>query len=130
MANNPIELILLKQLASYLRTPVFVIDVRGTLIYFNEGAEELMGLRFEDTAEMPRDEWLAAFAPRDIAGAPLPNEANPLLVALAERREVHQGLSITGLDRRTRRIEVTAFPIEGQDSRLAGAVAIFWEAAR
>ena len=122
-----IELILLRQLASYLATPVFVVDVDGTLVYYNEGAEELLGRRFEDTAEMPRDAWLAAFAPRDSLGSPLPSERNPLLIALAERREAHQALTITGLDRQVRRIEATAFPIEGQDGRLVGAVSIFWE---
>lgn len=128
--NHPIELILLKQLASYLATPVFVVDVSGALVYYNEAAEELLGRRFEDTAEMPRDLWLTAFAPRDLQGDPLPRDENPLLVALTERREAHQSLSITGLDQRTRRIEATAFPIECQDGRLAGAVAIFWQTPR
>ena len=127
--NRPIELILLKQLASYLATPVFVIDVNGTLVYFNEAAERLLGQRFEDTAEMPRDRWLAAFAPRDERGGLLTGDENPLIMALNERREAHGSLFITGLDRETRRIEVTAFPLEAQEDLLAGAVAIFWEAS-
>ena len=125
--SHAIELILLRQLASYLATPVFVVDVAGTLVYYNEGAEELLGRRFEDTAEMSRDDWLAAFAPRDGQGEPLPTERNPLLVALAGRREAHEALTITGLDQQVRRIEATAFPIEGQDGHLVGAVSIFWE---
>jgi hypothetical protein len=36
-------------------------------------------------------------------------------------------MTITALDGIKRRIEVTAFPIEGQGGRHLGAVAILWE---
>lgn len=128
MAQHPVELILLRQLASYLATPIFLVDAAGSLVYYNEAAEPLLGRRFEDSDEMAREAWLAAFAPRALDGRPLGELANPLLVALAERREQHGTLTIQSLDGGERRIEATAIPLEGQSGRLLGAVAIFWPA--
>ena len=126
MAQRPIELILLRQLASYLATAMFLVDDAGTLLYYNEAAEPLLGRRFEDTAEMARDAWLAAFAPHELDGRPLTESTNPLLASLVERHERHSTLMIRGLDGAERRLEVTAIPLEGQAGRLLGAVAIFW----
>jgi len=41
---NEIELILMKQVASYLATPIFLVDRAGTLLYYNEPAEALLGM--------------------------------------------------------------------------------------
>lgn len=48
MAQREVELILLRQPASYLTIPIFVVDTKGTLIYFNEPAEVLVSRRFEE----------------------------------------------------------------------------------
>jgi len=128
MAQHPVELILLRQLASYLATPMFLVDAAGTLVYYNEAAERLLGRRFEDSDEMVREAWLAAFAPLELDGRPLTESDNPLLASLAERREQHRILTIHSLDGGERRIEATAIPLEGQAGRLLGAVAIFWPA--
>ena len=45
MAQREVELILVRQLASYLTTPFLVVDTKGTLLYFNEAAEPLLGRR-------------------------------------------------------------------------------------
>ena len=34
-----VEIILMRQFASYLALPIFVVDPKGDLIYFNEPAE-------------------------------------------------------------------------------------------
>jgi PAS domain-containing protein len=125
MPQRPIELILERQLASYLATPMFVIDTTGTLVYYNEAAEPLLGRRFEETSEMTREDWLAAFAPHELDGRPIAGSDNPLLAALAEQREQHRTLAIRGLDGAERRIETTCLPLVGQGG-LVGAVAIFW----
>jgi hypothetical protein len=31
----PVELILMRQLASYLATPIFLVDADGTLVFYN-----------------------------------------------------------------------------------------------
>jgi PAS domain-containing protein len=129
MPQRPIELILQRQLASYLATPMFVVDTNGTLVYYNEAAEPLLGRRFEETSEMTRDDWLAAFAPHEVDGRPIARSDNPLLKALAERREQHRAMAIRGLDGAERLIETTCLPIVGQGG-LVGAVAVFWAANR
>ena len=129
MAQYPIELILARQLATQLAMPVFLVDEHGTMVFYNEAAEAVLGRRFEETGTMPAPEWAAIYAPRDAAGQPMPPDSVPLLIALRQRRPIHDTLSIRGLDGMDRRIEVTAFPVIGVSGRLAGAIAIFWESA-
>ena len=127
MSQKEIEVILTRQLASYLAMPIFIVDPRGTLVFYNEPAEAILGLRFDETGEMAAAEWEEVFTPRDGAGSPLPAEALPLTIALRERRPAHGDFYIRGLDLVLRHIEVTAFPLIGQAERDLGAVALFWE---
>ena len=124
--QRPIELILLRQLASYLDMPIFVVDADGRLAYYNEPAEPLLGVRFDEVGPMDMADWLAAFQPGDQSGTILPAEDVPLVVALRERRPVHRDLSIAGLDGVRRRIGATALPLSGQGGNFIGAVAAFW----
>ena len=126
MPQKPIELILTRQLASYLSIPIFVVDAEGTLLFYNEAAEAMLGRRFEEAGEMKLDLWSTIFLPTDEAGGPLPPEAVPLVIALRERRPVHKIIGITALGGVRKLIEVTAFPLEGQGGRHLGAVAAFW----
>jgi PAS domain-containing protein len=126
LEQQPIELILLRQLASYLDMPIFVIDATGRLIYYNEPAEPLLGVRFEEVGGMEMADWLAAFRPGDEAGAPIADDAIPLLVALRERRPIHRQLWISGLDGVRRSIGATCLPLTGQGGGFVGAVAVFW----
>jgi len=122
-----VELILMKQVASYLALPIFLVDPEGTLLYFNEPAEDLLGRRYDETGEMPLDEWGTIFLPTDRQGVSLPPEQLPLAIAVQQRRPAHGQLSIVGLDGMKRHLSVTAFPLIGQNERYLGSVAIFWE---
>ena len=128
--QHHVEVILMKQVASYLATPIFVVDPAGTLLYFNEPAEAILGRRYDEAGEMPQTEWSSIFTPRDELGTPLPSERLPLSIALAERRPAHGPMWIRGLDDVLRHIAVTAFPLVGQNDRYLGAVALFWEDTR
>lgn len=122
-----VEVILMKQVASYLAMPIFLVDPDGTLMFYNEPAEALLGCRYDETGEMPFEEWGTVFVPTDADGAVLaPNEL-PLAVALAERRPAHGRFSITAMDGKRHDLAVTAFPLIGQNERELGAVALFWE---
>lgn len=125
MSQHPIEVILAKQLADHLVSPVFIVDPDGSLLYFNEPAESLLGLRFEETGTMPVDVWGTAFRPTDVEGRALTPEELPLVVALRERVPAHGQLWIRGLDEVQRRVDVVAFPLEGNGGRRLGAVAVF-----
>lgn len=127
MSQREIEVILTRQLASYLAMPMFIVDPEGTLIFYNEAAESILGRRFEESGEMPASEWATAFTVTDEKGVPLPPEQQPLTVAFSERRPVHGRLWICGLDNVRRLIEATCFPLIGQAGRYLGAVAITWE---
>jgi PAS domain S-box-containing protein len=127
MPQQEIETILTRQLASYLSMPIFIVDSSGTLLFYNESAEAILGQRFEETGEMPASEWSTAFTPTDKEGASVSPNRLPLMIALTEHRPAHDDLWIRGRDGVPRHIEVTAFPLIGQSDRSLGAVAIFWE---
>ena len=127
MSDKEIEVILTRQLASYLATPVFLVDPHGNLVYYNEAAETVLGRRFEETGEMSASEWATIFTPTDSEGTPVLPESLPLMIALSEHRPSHRRFWIRGLDGAPRHIEVVAFPLKGQSDRELGAVATFWE---
>jgi len=138
MAQEPLERILFRQLSSSLAIPIFLVDARGDMAYFNEAAEALLGVRLDEVDEMPFAEWTTAFTPGDDdpddqAAAEASVEARidalPLVRAIRSRRPAHGPLEITGADGVVRQLEVTAFPLEGARGRYIGAVAMFWEAA-
>src|SRR5690606_19020308 len=128
MPQQAIEVILMRQLASYLAMPIFLVDPTGNLLFYNEPAEALLGHRYEETGQMALAEWVQIFQPTSEEGSLLPPEALPLVIALQQQRASHLAFQIRGLDGVHRKIEVTAFPLEGQGGRNLGAVAIFWEA--
>ena len=127
MTQKPIELILMRQLASSLVMPVFLVDPSGTLVYYNEPAEQILGVRFDETGEMPASEWTTRWEPSDADGAPLAPERLPLMAVLEQRRPAHGELWIQGGDGRRRHIQATAIPLVTVSDRLLGAAAIFWE---
>src|SRR5438270_13893415 len=86
MSQKQIEVILTRQLASYLAVPIFIADAAGTLVYYNEPAEMILGRRFDETGEMPANEWSTIFRPTDAEGTPVLPERLPLAIALSERR--------------------------------------------
>jgi PAS domain-containing protein len=127
MAQQPIELILLRQLATSLVVPVFIVDQSGDLVFLNEPAERLLGVRLEELGDLPFETWTRAFRPKAIDGSTVPADELPLVRAIVDRRPAHGLLRITGSDGVERTIEITAFPLEGGRDRLIGGVAMFWE---
>jgi PAS domain-containing protein len=127
MSQKPIELILMRQLASTLAMPIFIVDADGTLAFYNEPAERVLGMRFEETGEMPAGEWSTIWTPTRADGSALAAERLPLMIAVAERKPAHGDFWIRGLDGTRRHIEATAFPLMRLTDHVLGAVVIFWE---
>jgi PAS domain-containing protein len=125
--RQEIEVVLTRQLATCLSTPVFLVDVEGTLLFYNEPAETILGHRFEDTGEMRAEEWTTVFHPTDDAGVSIHPEKLPLVVAIREGRTAHLAFWINGMDGKRRQLEVTAFPLIPRGRGIIGGVAIFWE---
>ena len=120
-------LILARDLASRLATPVFVVDHEGTLVYFNEAAEPVLGRTYAETGELRAGGWATEWSPTDDEGRPIPLEDLPLGVAFREGRASHRSFRIVGGDRVARAIEATAFPLLIREDEIVGAIAVFWE---
>jgi hypothetical protein len=120
-------LILAREFASKLATPMFVTDERGNLVYYNEPAELILGRSFGEAGELPAESWAETFSVSRLDGSPVPLEEMPGGVALLKRREAHSALRLTGLDGVPHTIEVTAFPLLDREDRPVGAVILFWE---
>lgn len=127
MAAYEIEIILNRQLADCLSIPVFITDTAGNLIFYNEPAEEILGKRFEETGEMPVEEWATVFKPLDEKGNALPPEELPLVKTLKDEFPYHRSFIIESLRGQLQNISVTSYPIISRTGKFLGAVAIFWK---
>lgn len=110
-----------------LSTAAFLVDEAGTLLFYNEAAEELLGIPFEEAGEMAPEEWGSRFRPREPGGRELEVEELPLTIALRDGEAGHARMEITGADGRDHQIAVSAIPIRGRGGQ-HGAFAIFWPA--
>ncbi len=126
-AQQPIEIILLRQWASYIAIPTWIVDTDGDLIYYNESAEPILGEKFEDMGPINNADLARRFVTTAEDGSPIRAEDLPIGVATIERRPAYLPIRMLGLDGASRRVNISAFPIEGQGGRHLGAVAMFWE---
>ena len=127
MAQQPIELILVRHLASLLAIPVFVVDGEGDLVYFNEPAEAVLGVRFADVNSMPFADWTTSFVAHH-DGRKLAPEELPLAIAVRRAEPATAEFEIVDAGGHERKLSVSAYPLVGQHGHTLGAVAMFWEA--
>jgi PAS domain-containing protein len=128
MPHKEIEMILARQLADCLALPVLLVDADRTLVFYNEPAEKIIGLRFEETGAMPTEDWLELFLITDGKGHALEPGDRPLMRALTQREPAQSTLWIRGGDHKEHCIQATTLPLLGRGGRFLGAMAIFWEA--
>jgi PAS domain-containing protein len=127
-AQQSVEMILVRQLASYLFVPVLVVDTTGTVIFYNEPAERILGVRFEETGRIAREEADRLVELSDDPSAGPENLERPLDTALQQRRPTHaRRWLLRRADRVRLQVELTAFPIIDHEERLLGAMVMFWE---
>ena len=124
--QQPLELILARNLLSSISTPGFLVDVDGMLVFFNEAAGSLLGKQFEEMGKMAPDEWSRAFGPYDRKGRPMNIEELPLTIALREGCPVHDSLTLQSVQGERREVEVSALPLVAANGGFRGALAIFW----
>lgn len=125
--QRSIVLILARELSSNIATPAFIVDPSGTLIFYNDAAEKILGQSYAESGELHANEWGRMWQPRTPDGVALRPEELPLTIAFAERRAAHRDMVITAVDGADHPIAVTAFPLLGTTDELVGAIAIFWE---
>ncbi|MCB9136059.1 MAG: PAS domain-containing protein [Anaerolineales bacterium] len=127
MSQQEIEVILARHLAEYLAMPILITEPNGDLLFFNEPAEIILGVRYDETGPMPAEKWSAMFRSLDEDGNPLPDEERPIMTALTCRCPIHKKLWIYRQDGAMRQLAVTAFPLIAQAGRFLGVLAVFWE---
>jgi PAS domain-containing protein len=128
--DRPVELLLARQLASYLTTAILLLAPDGTLLFYNEPAERLLGRRFEEAEEMGAEEWSTLLEGSEPSGAPIALEERPMIAALRRQEPVHRRFTIRALDGVAHEIEGLAFPMVDVDGWHNGIVGIFWEHPR
>ncbi len=121
-------LIVAREFASLLATPVLLSDADGNLVYFNEPAEAVLGTTLAEAGELPAERWSTMFRVTGPEGEPLPLEQMPAGVAFRERRPAQGTIAIVGLDGVRRLLRVAAVPLFAHSDEFVGIAAIFWEA--
>lgn len=127
MPAYEIEIILNRQLADCLSIPVFITDTVGNLIFYNIPAEEVLGKRFEETGEMPVEEWSVIFKPVDAFNKEIPPEDLPLVKTLKHFLPYHRSFWIKSLKGQSEKIALTSYPVINRENKFLGAVAMFWK---
>src|SRR5215471_11784938 len=122
-----LPLILARELAANLATPMFLSDARGVLVYWNDAAALLIGKPFAEIGEVLMGEFGAALHLATPDGEPLRRRDAPAGVAFLERRPSHQTLVATSYDGTRRVVEATAYPLIGANGEMHGVINVFWE---
>jgi PAS domain-containing protein len=125
-----LPLILSRELAANLSTPMFLIDAEGTLVFCNEAAELMLGRSFGEMGALTANEFGALLEVKGLDGEPLRRRDAPPGRAFIERVPAHQALLITALDGTHREVECTAYPLFGRDQEMHGVLSVFWETGR
>jgi hypothetical protein len=123
-----LPLILARELASNLATPMFLLDVGGMLVFYNDAAGLLIGKPFAELGEIPSGVFGEALQLATPDGEPIRRRDSPAGIAFFERRPAHQTLMATAYNGVRRQYEATAYPLFGAADEMHGVVAVFWEA--
>lgn len=123
--QRPLSLILARNLLSSISTPGLLLDEHGTLVFFNEAAGGLLGRRFEETGQLPPEQWGAEFGPFGDDEKPIPWNELPLTLALRADRPAHSRVRVRAGSGELVAVEVSALPIVSEGG-FNGALAVFW----
>ena len=123
-AARDVVLVLARELASSAASPMLIVDGKGTLVFINESAEQLLGTRFSDLGELSLEDWGKKWLPDEIGDAPM--KELPFAVAMLQQRPAHGAMTIRAGGHK-KIVEVTAYPLFSESEEFVGAVALFWE---
>jgi hypothetical protein len=127
-APRSLPLILARELAANLATPMFLIDAGGMLAYYNEAAELMLGKTYGELGEVTANEFGAMLQLADLDGTPLRRRDSPPGVAFIQREPAHRTLLATALDGTRTKFECTAYPLFGRAEDMHGVLTVFWPA--
>ena len=126
--THSLPLILARELAANLATPMFLIDADGMLVYFNEAAELMLGRSFGEVGPLTANEFGNRLQLAELDGRPMRRRDSPAGVAFLRRQPSHRSVLATSLDGNRRPFEVTAYPLFGKVGEMHGVLTVFWEA--
>jgi PAS domain-containing protein len=124
IADQPLELILARNLISIISLAAILVDSEGKIVFYNDAAGELVGSPFEEIGTMSQDQWNARYGPLDENGEQLPADELPLRIAVREGRPAYARFRIRG-ERGLIEVEAGALPLLGP-AGYNGAIVVFW----
>ena len=107
--------------------PIVIVDAQGALIYWNEPAELLLGIRFEETGEIPSSIWREQFSVRDDDGKHIGQHEWPLVIALTQHTPVSRTIWVGDPNGTWRHVTWTSVPFIAQGEEFLGVQSVFWE---
>ena len=119
-------LILAREFASNLATPIYIADAEDRLVYFNEPAEQIAGRSFAETGEIRSASSRRCSRRRPWTASPCGAKTSPPASPPSAAPRTAASVS-PGLDGIRREIATTAFPLFGPDDGIPRIMVIFWE---
>jgi PAS domain-containing protein len=123
-----LPLILARELAANLATPMFLIDAAGQLAYCNDAAELMLGRTLGEMGAMSANQFGDMLDLTTLDGEPMRRRDTPSGKAFFHRQPAHERLNVVTLDGTAREVECTAYPLFGRDEEMHGVLTVFWEA--
>ncbi len=127
VSQQPLEMILIRQFSRHLASPVWLLDSSGELVFYNEPAEQVLGLEFAEIGAIASVDLTEMFEVTETNGEPLPEGELPIIKALREQVPSNRTVRFRAMDGVWRTVEVLAMPIIAQHEQCLGVMATFWE---
>lgn len=124
-AQQPLELILARNLLVSITTPAFLVAEQGSLLFYNDAAAALLGRRFEEVGTLSAPDWTAEFGPFGEDEQPIPYDQNAATIALRANRPFHGRFRICVAGGHHQDVAASAIPIVGPEGQ-SGGIVFFW----
>ena len=121
-------MILARELAANLATPMYLIEAASTLVFSNEAAELMLGKTWAAMGEMTAEQFGTMLDLAEPDGTPMRKSDSPAGVAFFQRAPSHKRVIATTLDGKRTTFEATAYPLFGRTEDMHGVLTVFWEA--
>ena len=126
-APKSLPLILAREFAANLATPMFLIDAAGVLVFYNDAAALLLGKPFAELGEIPAGEFGAVLELATPDGDVVLRRDSPAGIAFFQQRPAHATVVATAYDGIRRTYEATAYPLFASSGDMHGVISVFWE---
>src|SRR4029450_3941849 len=124
--QRSIVLILARDLASMLATPMLIVDEQAAVPSYNAAAGAILGRPFTEAEPVAFEDWGPAFDPRDVEGKPVALAETSLGIVLTERTPAHRTVRTPNADGVEPVVESPAFPLYARADEFVGAISVFW----